>query len=223
MTRRRRRLGLVLSGALLLAAPTYAQASRPATQAEHEVITRATGITPACALITFSTVDPSFAVQRLSSAGGCPGGNTYVVMQATAAGAYQASFFGSGRERCPIEGIPTAVAVDLGICAQPPPKVYLTIGKKFSERPSSLRLTKRRTITKLRWSKWGGTTAQARGSYRKSSKKRSVKVTVSLSGRETCSDGRRIYTRIKISAPRGSGLPFARGGRWAKCPAAEKS
>ncbi len=215
------RRALPLATAVLLAAVLPAHASRAPTDAERQAIANSVGIAPQCLDIAISTVDESFAVERPASGAGCSPGNSFVLMRTTGDGRYQPVLFGFGRERCPLAGVETAVAVDLKVCAAPAPKVYVPVSGKFRERPSRLGLSKKRTITNLAWSKWGGTTAQARGRHRKRGSRRPVRVTIRLSGRTTCSDGRRIYTRIRITAPRSARLPFARGGRWAKCAPAK--
>ena len=215
--RRRPALLLALVASLLLA-PASAQASRVATDAERDAIARLSGINAACLNIAFSTVDQVFAVYRFTGASGCPQAGNYVVLRASSAGGYEVLLFGSGGERCPIAGVATAVALDLQLCPEPVPETYLPVRGKLRQTPVRLDLPKKGgAITSLDWSGWGSLTATAQGRYRTAGGRRSVSVTVTLSGRVSCPGGQRIYTRLKIKAPRGVKTPFASAGRWAVC------
>ena len=72
-------------------------------------------------------------------------------------------------------------------------------------------------LTSLDWSGWGGATPKAQGRYKAAGGSRSVSVSVTLSARVTCPGGKRIYTKLRIKAPRGVKTPFASAGRWAGC------
>lgn len=204
--------------ASLLLTPAAAQASRPATEPERAAIAQLSGFNGACLDIAFSTVDQAFAAYRLSGTAGCPQGTNYVVLRANATGSYDAVLFIGAGERCPIAGLTAAVALDLKLCTEPPPESYLPVSKKLRQTPARLALPKKGgTLTSLDWSGWGNTTTKAQGRYKAAGGSRSVSVTVTLSARVTCPGGQRIYTKLRIKAPRGVKTPFASAGRWASC------
>lgn len=210
-----RRAGM-LAGLLLVVAPA-AHASRPAADAERAALAQLSGISGACLDIAFSTVDPTYAAYGFTGAAGCPDRGNMVVVRVAATG-FQVVGFLTGGELCPLDGIATPVALDLKVCKEPPPATYLPDGVTLREQPAKLTLPKKGgALSALDWSSWGGTSAKAKGRYRAAKARKSVSVTVTFSGRVTCTGGKRIYTTLKITAPRGVKAPFAKAGRIATC------
>jgi hypothetical protein len=206
----------VATAAILLACAPAAHASRPASDAERAAIAQLSGISPACLDIAVSTVDPAFAAYGFTGTPGCPDKGNMVGLQAGGAG-FRVVAFLSGGEQCPLEGIATPVALDLKICREPPPATYLPLAGTLREQPAKVTLAKKGALSSLVWSSWGGGTAKAKGRFRAPGARKSSAVSVTLSSRITCSTGKRIYTKIKITPPRGVKVPFSKAGRIATC------
>ena len=157
---------LAALAALCLAIVPAAGASRPATDGERAALAQLSGINGACLDIAFSTVDPTYAAYGFTGAAGCPNKGNMVAVQGSSTG-FKVVGFLTGGELCPLEGIPTPVALDLKVCKEPPPPTYLPDGKVLREQPTKLTLTKKRgSLSVLQWSSWGGPNAKARGKYR---------------------------------------------------------
>lgn len=206
---------LILAVALLcgLALAPAANASRKPSTAERDAIAQVVGQGPGCLDILISTVDETWAVQGSTNAPACQEANGWRVLRLTDTG-WVVVTEGGGDQLCPVEGVPADVGADLEICRDPAREVYLPVGGKLKQYPSSIRLPNGATVRRIGWSTWGPSSARGQGRYQRGTGGRSRAVTIRLSGRKTCARGRRIFTRLALS---GSAAPYRQGVRWATC------
>src|SRR5690348_15126870 len=106
---------LLASALLVLALAGTALARRPATDAERAGMASALGFTPQCVTAFVSTVDSSYGKLVPTNASGCAMADGFTVLRHVG-GSWVQAWAGSDYGACPIEGVPTRVALDLRAC-----------------------------------------------------------------------------------------------------------
>jgi hypothetical protein len=163
-----RTVGVLIVVAALGCGAAAARAERPATAAEKAAILSGLGAKSesSCYVAEISTVDDSWAT--LAFAGPMQGEtvNQYVSRCDPGNGTDVAHNAGEGWREvtagsdfglCPIPHVPTAVALDFGLCTKPG-RTTIPRGARLVTRPRTLG-----PYAHLRWRDWGAKVATARG------------------------------------------------------------
>ena len=199
---------VAVAASLLLA--TGAAASRGATPEEQADIGASLGIEPACLTAVVSTAQDGWAKVKVTNAAGCPQGDGIGIVYSGTNGwslIYQGADDATGS--CgDVTDVPAAVAADLGACkaptvAGPSTRVYVPRGTRLVSRPGRLDHGAHSLLTGLRWSRWGGASATARGTldYADRTTRFRAPVHVRVSRIATCGT-RRAYLRRTITFDR---------------------
>lgn len=107
---------VIICVAAIALSAAAASASTPAPAAERAGISAATGITEACLAADIATSDPSWAMAASASTKvGCAESATSV-LQKSPAGAWTLVTTVTTAGDCPLEGVPSLVALDFGLC-----------------------------------------------------------------------------------------------------------
>ncbi len=188
------------SALLLLASP--ASGSRPPTDGERLSIAPQLGLTPECAEIVISTVDPTWAEAHSTNAAGCQMGNGYVILRLALSGWYIARQ-GSG-DSCPMKDIHTSVSADLGLCKPISvlPYVYNFRKGVLAQKPKKLGQGAHGYYDNVRWNSWRASEAKgtAKLDYVDQYTRFRVAVKIRLYRVETCANGINLFTRRKVTA-----------------------
>ena len=201
-------VAVTVTASLLLAAS--AAASRGATPEEQADIGASLGIEPACLTAVVSTAQDGWAKVKVTNAAGCPQGDGIGIVYSGTNGwslIYQGADDATGS--CgDVTDVPAAVAADLGACkaptvAGPSTRVYVPRGTRLVSRPGRLDHGAHSLLIGLRWSRWGGASATARGTldYADRTTRFRAPVHVRVSRIATCGT-RRAYLRRTITFDR---------------------
>jgi hypothetical protein len=184
-------------------------AKRPATEIERAEIAAAAGVEPQCIDATISTVDPQWAFYIATNTPSCPEADGVVVVRHEVTGWQTQLQTSTDREPCPLGQIPTAVALDLGLCRRP--RSYIICWRRG--RTPELRRHPARCISfyggnatsvnlvELRWRGWGRPIARARGIERGFHLPFAhIPVRVTVYRRRLCPTGDLVYTRLRATS-----------------------
>jgi hypothetical protein len=218
---RRWALVLLVAGAVVGPAPdatadVAGAAKRRATETERAEIAAAAGVEPQCIDATISTVDPQWAVYLRTNIPSCPPADGFVVVRRGSDGwheQFEEVVGVSGLSPCPIENVPTAVALDLALCRRP--RSYIICwrrGRTPELRPHPARcisfyggFVTSVNLVDLRWRGWGQPVARARGVDRGFHLPFAhIRVRVTVYRRRHCPSGDLIYTRLRATSRSGS-------------------
>lgn len=220
---------LASAALVLLASP--AAAWRTPSPEELAALAGATGppSEPACVSGRISTVDDRWGAVFARADGDCPDIERIWVLQRSAPGTpgsrwrelRQSIRFGVCAQDLP--GIPDAVGADLGVCEAPSRRVHVPAGERLAFKPRTLPYSRNASVTGVRWTSWGGSTATGRGTfvYRDAYGGYRVGVTVTLSAIDVCGS-RRTYLAKRVTAIRAQDRDEVQSysGRWpVQCPA----
>jgi len=181
-----------------------ASAERAATPAEKAAIAEVIGMAPGCIEARISTADESWAEMWATNEPACPGADGAVILHGNVADGYENVLEGSGFPwgLCPMEDVPTPVAIDLELCRDPLAATFILRGGRYVEQPSVLPLPRvgkyaYGELRQARWRGWGRATATATGSLRLINRN-PLSGSIKVYGRKRCDTGRQIYTRARI-------------------------
>lgn len=196
-----------------LAVPASAQASRSATPNEAAAVSAARGQPAECSIVTVSTRDPVWATWRADADRCEPGGDGVAVLVFDDSGWQTVTTVPDdpgGRPYCsddPVElaEIPAPIQRDLGLCDPTLPDVVVPTFDRpelhFAARPRKLGIGSRGVMLRIRWSRWTRTEGVGRAmfDYRDAVEPFRARVRLRFYRRVTCDDGRRIFTRLKVT------------------------
>jgi hypothetical protein len=203
--------------ALLAVLAPAALAARPATSEEQAAIAAALSLPPQCITARVSTVDETWSRADLTNTAGCPMGDGLTVLRQQS-GQWTSVHQGpADLEPCPVEPIPTRVAVDLRVCRRPRTYILCWPGGRDTERelrrhPARCNSLGPRdsfgtsvNLARLRWRGWGNSVARARGIERGFHHPlQRITVRVRAYRRKRCPDGDYLYTRLRATSRHGS-------------------
>jgi len=196
---------LVVAAMALIAAEP-ASASRKATEAERAAAAEAMGVPVECATVEVSEVDEAWASFYGDESEACGAGDT-AVLRADVTGRFQyVTVAPTELDFCPLQGVPTPVAVDLDLCLRTTARTYVWeyVRQHLKVKPRTLPQGAHGAFQRLRWSTWNRSTAKARGVfiYDDAYENWKVPVRIRLYRPRLCETGVWLFTRRKLTAVR---------------------
>jgi len=235
-----RRLTLFLAVSIALGCSEQALGAAPLAGEQRAAVAASFGHAPECIEGRVSTVDASFVTVNMTYAEGCSYDDEAfvgsIVRSQDGGRTYGRVADVPEREFCPVDGVPTPVAIDLGACVEAAslPPVLGELGF-YGEHGKGWGRARPRTVynggvpsglvRRIRWSGWGSRVAIGRGmTYlykpRGGYYARPGRIILRASRLGSCpgTGGRRAYTRLSARAQVRPGGRYGRWFRWGGNP-----
>jgi hypothetical protein len=199
-------------GGLLVVLPTSAYARRAATFEQKSGIVagfeqRTAHSDLSCYRVFISTADESWASLAFGALAPdesiedfearCPEAANGLAMMHRRGGSWGYEIdAGSDTSTCPLEPVPTRVALDLRACV----RAYVYYGTSFLYRPRVLPVSAHAVLTRLRWRHWGRDAASAAATYDYVDAYAAFRVPVRVRASHLVWCGtKKVYERVRIT------------------------
>jgi hypothetical protein len=214
-----------LCSAILLAVPSPASASRPATAEEKAAVSAEYLASPACSKVIVSERDPRYArwdFDPIDETCDFPGLD-FGVARRDGTG-WRDVGLESENDVCPTVPLPTEAGVELRACRRPSRHTYITnyLNGRALFKPRKLPHGAHSFLGPLRWRGWDSLVARARGVLDYSDRFATFKAPIRLRAYRVRFCGtRRVYTRLRLTFVRSADrrrYPHFQETRKSECP-----